>query len=511
MLYKDTPFTGYCIALASGIICSSYLHSAIYCNAALIIVLVLLVTAGILHSKRISSISYGIILHTCIFILGCSLGIINSKSPCCLSPGPREFVLRTDDYPSPASRSLKLHTSIIMSGALEYGRNNKMILYTDGRFISPSLPPGSIVRLRTNPLEISDFNPDDDFDYRAFMNRRGFRYYAFCYDTIAVIDEKPGIRHLGLRLRKNLLSGLEKNLDDEKSLAVVSAMCLGYRELLDDDIKDVFRKSGIMHIMAVSGLHVGIISMLILTLLKISRIRSGFVKLLISLLLIWTYALVTGLSPSVTRAAIMFSFLNTGYLINRQVKPVNSVMASAFLILVIKPDMIYEASFLLSYSAVILIVVNYRKMVSLLNFRGRILSYVWKMIVISLLAQAGTIPFVALFFGKIPLLSLVSNLFAIPLATIILLSGFAIVLFSSIPLIPLILARILVYSVNTLSEAAAAVASLDMVVAGTGALSPARAVILFLLLAVSTCYLLDRERSNPHMPLTIMILYFIIP
>ncbi|MGM0668057.1 MAG: ComEC/Rec2 family competence protein, partial [Bacteroidota bacterium] len=477
MLYKDTPFTGYCIALASGIICSSYLHSAIFCNAALIILLVLLVTAGILHRKKISSISYGIIIHACIFTLGCSLAIINSRNPSFIPPGTREFVLITDDYPSPTSRSLKLHTSIIKSGDRKYGRRNKMVLYTDGRFISPSLPPGSIVRLLTNPLEISDFNPEDNFDYRAFMKRRGFRYYTFCYDSIAVIDEKPGIRHLGLRLRKNLLSGLEKNLDDQKSLAVVSAMCLGYRELLDDDIKDVFRKSGIMHIMAVSGLHVGIISMVILTLLKISRIRSGFVKLLISLLLIWTYALVTGLSPSVTRASIMFSFLNTGYLINRQVKPVNSVMASAFLILVIRPDMIYEASFLLSYSAVILIVVNYRKMVALLNFRGRILNYVWKMIVISLLAQAGTIPFVALFFGKIPLLSLVSNLFAIPLATIILLSGFALVLFASIPFIPLILAKILVYSVNTLSDAAAAVASLDIAVAGTGALSPARAVI----------------------------------
>ncbi|MGM0667859.1 MAG: hypothetical protein ACQETA_11105, partial [Bacteroidota bacterium] len=67
------------------------------------------------------------------------------------------------------------------------------------------------------------------------------------------------------------------------------------------------------------------------------------------------------------------------------------------------------------------------------------------------------------------------------------------------------------YSVNTLSDAAAAVASLDIAVAGTGALSPARAVILFLLLAVSTCYLLERERGNPHMPLTIMILYFLIP
>jgi competence protein ComEC len=510
VLYKDTPFTGYCIALVSGIICSSYLYSASYCNAGLLILLVLLVVSAVLHRERISSISYGLILHACIFTLGISLAKINSGSPSFIPPGSSEFVLITDDYPSPASRSMKLQAGIIKSGTHEYGRNNKMLIYTDSTFIPSALKPGSIIRLVSYPLEITDFNPGDNFDYKAFMQRRGFRYYTFCYDSIAVIGDEPGIRHLGLRLRKRLLNRLEKNLDDEKSLAVVSAMCLGYRELLDDDIQEVFRESGIMHVMAVSGLHVGIISIVIISFLKIIRIRSGLTILFISLLLVWTYALMTGLSPSVTRASVMFSFLNTGYLINRQVKPLNSVMASAFLILVIEPDMIYEASFLLSYSAVILIVVNYRKLVSLLKFRGRIMSYVWKITAISLLAQAGTLPFVALFFGKIPLLSLISNLFAIPLAAIILLSGFALIIFASVPFLPLLLSEILVFSVNTLSEAAAGVASFDLAVATTGELSALRAVILFILLFISTWYLLERERKNPHMPLAIIILYFLI-
>ena len=511
MLYKETPFTGYCIALASGIICGSYMHSVIYCNAGLIILSVFLIAYILLYKNIRSSISFGLILHCCIFLLACSLSVIQSNKLDYLPPLPHEFVLKTEEYPSPTARSIRVHTRIIKSGGADYGKNNKMVLYTDSSFVPLSLKPGTVISLVSVPVEITDFDSTDNFDYRSFMNHRGFRYCTFCYDSIAVIDERPTIKHLGLRLRKYLFNRLQNNLTDEKSLAIVSAMSLGYRDLIDDNIKEQFRKSGIIHIMAVSGLHVGIISMIIISLLKITRIRSGTVKLVISLLLIWSYALMTGLSPSVTRASVMFSFLNTGYLINRPVNPVNSVMASAFLIMLINPAMLYEASFLLSYSAVIFIVANYRQFVSMINLRGRILSYVWKMITISLLAQVGTIPFVALFFGEIPLFSILSNLFAIPLATIILSSGFALILFSSVPLIAGLLSDIIEYSVNTLTDAAVLIASTDCSVITTGDISAERAVILFFFLLFLTLFLLDREKSNPHIPLAIMILYFIIP
>ncbi|MDT8401993.1 MAG: ComEC/Rec2 family competence protein [Bacteroidales bacterium] len=511
MLYKETPFTGYCIALATGSICGSFMHSALYCNAAIFLLSASLILNIIICKNRIASISYGLVFHCCIFFLGCSLSVIKKNELACISPGPAHFVVRTDNYPAPAARSLKLHTSIITVNGYGNYKNNRLLVYTNEKYISPTLKPGSIISFVSSPVEISDFDSTDDFDYRLFMNRRGFRYSAFCYNDISVIDQKPGIRHLGLRLRNYLLNRLKEKVDDEKSLAIVSAMTLGYRDLLDDRVREEFRKSGIVHIMAVSGLHVGIISMMILSLLKVSRVKSEIVKLLISLFVIWTYALMTGLSPSVTRASVMFSFLNTGYLINRPVRPINSVMASAFVILLINPDLLYEASFLLSYSAVIAIVANYTKLVSLVNFRGHILGYVWKMIAISLLAQAGTLPFVAFFFGEIPLFSVVSNLFAIPLATIILCTGFALMLFSSLPLIPDLLGKVLVYCVNTLADAASAIASINRVSVSVGEISVIRTVILFFFLLALITYLLERERKNLHIPLTIMILYLIIP
>ena len=511
MLYKETPFTGYCIALATGIICGPYMHSVIYCNAAVIILSVAMVINVVLYKRNRASVFYGFILHCCIIFMGCSISILQTRKPDFMASGKHTFVLKTDDYPSPASKSLMLYTRIIQVEGNDNLKNNRLQLYTDGRYLSPSLKPGSIISLVASPVEITDFDLSDSFDYRSYMNRRGYHYCIFCYDSITFIDEKPGIKHIGLRLRQQLFNRLENNLSDAEALAVVSAMALGYRGLLDDQTKDEFRGSGIIHIMAVSGLHVGIISMIIISILKITPLRSGLARLMISLLLIWTYALLTGLSPSVTRASVMFSFLNTGYLMNRPVKPLNSVMASAFILLVVNPNMIYDPSFLLSYSAVIVIVTNYRNMLAKIKFRGRLMSSLWKILAISILAQAGTIPFVAYFFGEIPVLSVLSNLFAIPLATIILFCGFILILSAGLPILPGLIKTVLVYCVGTLSDAAATIASFDRALVTVHSLSGLRAVLLFCIFFVLIRFLLDREKNNPHILLTLTILYFIIP
>ena len=511
MLYKEIPFTGYCIALATGIICGTYMHSVLYCNAADIVLSVILILNVILYKHIRSSVFHGFLVHCCIILMGCSISVLQTKKLDYIAPGKHKFVLKTDDFPSQASKSLMLHTRIMEVEGYNNLKNNKILLYTNSRYLSPSLKPGSIIRLVASPFEITDFDSSDSFDYRSYMNRRGFRYCIFCYDSITFLDEKPGIQHVGLRLRQLLLNRLENTISDAKALSVVSAMVLGYRELLDNETKEEFRKSGIIHIMAVSGLHVGIISMIIISILKATPLRSGLTRLLISLTLIWTYALLTGLSPSVTRASVMFSFLNTGYLINRPVKPLNSVMASAFIILIINPNMLYDPSFLLSYSAVIVIVTNYRSLLAKVSFRGRLLSSLWKILAISILAQAGTIPFVAHFFGEIPVLSVVSNLFAIPLATIILFGGFTLILMAGLPILPELIKSILVYCVSTLSDAAATIASFDRTLITVNDLSTVRTVILFFLFMALIRFILDRERNNPHIMLTLTILYFIIP
>ncbi len=510
MLYKKTPFTSYCIALATGIICGQYLHSVAYCNVALVILSLALTVNILFFSKLISSLSFGLILHCCILLCGCSLSFMDRQNPACISKGQHEFLVKTEAYPEQKTRSVALQSSIISVDGIRYNKNNRLLVYSDSIHLRDTIKPGSIISFRASPREIIDFDSLDNFDYRAYMNRRGYKYLCFCYDTFDYKAYKPGVRQLGTILRESLFNRLDSSLDNKKSLAIVSAITLGNRALLDKEIKDEFRQSGIIHILAVSGLHVGIISLITISLLRMAGLRSGLLKLSISLLVIWSYALISGLSPSVTRAAVMFSFLSTGYYINRPATPLNSVMASAFIIMLAKPSIIFEASFLLSYSAVIFIVCNYRELSEKIRFRGRILSWLWKMMAVSLLAQAGTISFVALFYGEVPLFSVLSSLFAIPLATLILSAGLALIILSSVPVISTLIADILVYCVDILTDAASATAALPAALIRVEDISVPAAVLLFLVLLATARFLLEKEKRNPHLALALTILYLII-
>lgn len=509
MLYKKTRFISYCIALATGIICGQYLHSVAYCNVALLILSLTLTVNILFFNKSISSLFFGLMLHCCIFLCGCSASFIDRQNPAAISQGQHEFIIRTEAYPEQRERSVLLHTNIIRADGKKYNKNNRLLVYSDSTYLSDTIKPGSILSFSSSPREISNYGKQDNFDYRAYMNRRGYRYLCFCYDSMVYEGHKPGIRQRGAILRRSLLRRLGSALEDDNSLAVISAITLGHRDMLDSEVKEKFRKSGIMHILAVSGLHVGIISLITISLLRIAGLRSGPLKLGLSLLVIWSYAVMTGLSPSVTRAAVMFSFLNTGYYIYRPAAPLNSVMASAFIIMLLKPSILFEASFLLSYSAVIFIVSNYRELSQLIRPRGRILSWLWNMAAVSLLAQAGTISFVALFFGEVPLFSVLSSLFAIPLATLILTAGLALIFMAAIPAVSTLIAGILVYAVNALSDAASATASLPSAVIKVNNVTAPEAVILFLLLLATTRFLLAKERRNPHLPLALTILYLI--
>ncbi len=508
MLYKENPFTGYLIALVPGIICGYYLHSNVTCTLSLVVLTTLITVISFLHREKINSVLFGVLLYAFVFFAGCLLSEIENRMPAGISEGDHRFILQIDNYPKPRSRSLMLETTAVNIDGNCAGNDMKLVLYSDDDCITEGFIPGKIISLTCPAIEITDFDTTDTFDYKAYMNRKGYRYCLFCYDSINIIDNRPGLLHAGQRLRSKLIKRLDSSLNNPECLALVSAMTLGYREMLDSNIKEQFRKSGIIHIIAVSGLHVGIISGIIFYLIKLLRIRSRHIKLFLPIIIIWAYALITGLSPSVTRASVMFSFLVTGQSINRPAKPLNSVMASAFFLLVLDPGMLLEASFLLSYSAVIFIISYYNKLAAIVRFKGVILRTVWKMLVVSFLAWTGTLPFVSFFFGEIPVLSIVSNLFAIPLATIILVSGFLLIIISPVPVISGILAGILDYSVNTISGSAAAISLLNTVIQ-VGDMSAPAAVILFLLLFSVIGYLLEKENKKPHMVLFFGILYLI--
>ncbi|MFV0365287.1 MAG: ComEC/Rec2 family competence protein [Mangrovibacterium sp.] len=270
------------------------------------------------------------------------------------------------------------------------------------------------------------------FDYAGYMAKKGIHYRCYIptliYDVIQ--QEHKIIRHQLAAFRHDLLGIYSAHLSAESS-SLVSALALGYRADLTTEQKTYFRDAGIMHILAVSGLHVGIVCGLILFLLKPLSRKQKWLWLYALLVFsgIWFYALLMGSSSSVLRAAFMFSVLIVGRLLHRDGAIYSSIALSALVLLVVNPNLLFDVGFQLSYAAVIAIVFLHPSFARIYAPRTKLGGWFWGIITISLAVQLGTAPLSLYYFHQFPSYFLVSNLVAIPAATIILgLSLFALFL-----------------------------------------------------------------------------------
>jgi len=214
-------------------------------------------------------------------------------------------------------------------------------------------------------------------------------------------------------------------------LATVGALTLGYKEELDKELKRHFQASGAAHVLAVSGLHTGLIYGLLVWLLTLGgRFRpmheNTVARRAISLVIIgvmWGYAWLTGLTPSVVRAVLMVTLVEIGKMIYRKSLTINTIAAAAVLILIVRPTDLWSVSFQLSFAATTAIVLMVNRLPAMLT--GRIAAYFLGIIVVSVAAQLGTLPITMFYFKQVSTYFLLANLLVLPIATFLVPSGLA--------------------------------------------------------------------------------------
>ena len=231
-----------------------------------------------------------------------------------------------------------------------------------------------------------------------------------------------GLRQQFLEWRSVLLEKYHEWGVGDEAYGVVAAMTLGDKKAIDKDTKETYRVAGASHILALSGLHLMIIYSVITLLVGWMRFR--LLSQVIIVLAIWAFALLTGLSPSVTRSAAMitvYALLSLGY---RERMSVNTLAFVAIIMLIISPSMLYDVGFQLSFMAVLSIVLWHPLLNGLIPLhvqqRHHWLSSLWGLVTVSTAAQIGTAPLVAYYFGRLPVWFLLSNFIVIPLATVVL-------------------------------------------------------------------------------------------
>lgn len=219
----------------------------------------------------------------------------------------------------------------------------------------------------------------------------------------------------------------------QQDYAVIAAMALGDKSALDSHTRNSYSISGASHILAVSGLHVGIIFQLFIFLL--GGRKYSFYTIALSLISIWTYVFLIGLPASAVRAAIMLSAYSISLAFHRTGLPLNTLAAVYIFMLFISPFYLFELSFQLSFLAVASILLFFPPLYSLLTIRSRFVRWAWGLLCVSLAAQIGTLPVIVYYFGRISCYSLLTNYIAIPSATLILYLGAALILFSPLTLL----------------------------------------------------------------------------
>lgn len=333
--------------------------------------------------------------------------------------------------------------------------SGKMLLYVP-KINTTKLSTGDEIWLKNSVYPIPKaFNPYQ-FDYANYLEKQNVYHQIYTRENqIKIIQTHKNFDFYIEKLRNNLSKSFDIHDFEPKTKAIIDALILGQRLELDKETIADYSNAGVIHILAISGLHISIIYFFIVFLLKpLKRVRFGAeIQLLIVLAILWLFAFLTGLPASVTRAVTLFSFISIGNYFNQPKAIYNALAISAFLILLVNPNAIFDVGFQLSYAAVLSIVLFqpfYKKFYFTENKIG---IYFIDTILVSLAAQIGVLPLSLYYFNQLPLLFLLANLIIIPLSSLVLIVGIVILPLNYVfPSIAVFLGNVLEYSIQFMNN-----------------------------------------------------------
>jgi competence protein ComEC len=292
-----------------------------------------------------------------------------------------------------------------------------------------------IIKKELQPIA-SAGNPGG-FDYKNYCLLQGIVYQCFLGKNDMIVlsgNDVSFLKSLIFNIRDKILSVLKQYILSPQEAGIAEALLIGYRDDLDKPLVQAYSNTGVVHIIAISGLHLGMIYQLLLLLLPLKRNKAAlWLKTIIILVVLWAFSLLAGATPSILRSTVMFSFLAVGAPSGKRSDVYNSLITSAFAIFLFDPFAFRDVGFLLSYAAVLSIAVFFKPIKNLLQFENKLLDIIWSANAVTLAAQILTLPIILYFFKQMPVLFFIANLVAVPLSTCILYAELLLLAVSFIP------------------------------------------------------------------------------
>ena len=338
-----------------------------------------------------------------------------------------------------------------------------ILVYVQKDSLQASLSVDDVIYTTKTPQEVRAALNPTSFDYKTYLSDR-YVYSDLRLKTEEFIFSKNTSTTLygwAYQLRRYIHKQLVKYEFKADELAVIEALLLGQRQEISKELRDNYTNAGAIHILAISGLHIGIIVMMLQFLLNpLQRWKSGkLLKLVLMIVILWSFAFVSGLSASVVRAVTMFTALAIATHLKRQTNTLQVLTVSMFFLLLCKPHFLFDVGFQLSYAAVFSIVCLQPLWKKLWNPKTYVASSFWSLLTVSFSAQIGVLPLSLYYFHQFPSLFFVTNLTIIPVLGCILVCGIVVIVLASADCLPAFIADVYMFVIQQMNSLVSWVAS----------------------------------------------------
>ncbi len=523
---KQVPLLKLFIAYASGILLARTFLDLIDFNLLLALIFFSILVLGLSYlSKRINqkfspliSIFILVQLGTISFISNDERTSPNHFSKYLINPehSKTNIIAKTISVGKTQEDNIKLVLKIqsIINKNDTTASTGKLLVYTNIKYHEQLVNEGDILCLNTYITPIKSAQNPFAFDPKQYYHYQNIHYQAYIKsNNYSLISREPNINIFFKKINHSIQGIIRQSIIKTENANLIISIMLGDKQSLNRGLLKTFSNTGARHILTVSGMHVGIVALLISFLFSFIQIKNNYVntlKIVAILLTVWLYVFLTGAGAATLRAAFMISLLMIGINIKKTINTYNLLFGSALIMLVINPFILFQLSFILSYTAILSILIFYNPIYNIIKIKKyKILNYLWQLISLSIAAQILIFPLSILYFHNAPSLFIITAIIATPMAFTSIALGFSIIASSFIsPILSSILSKTLS---NIIDISMTVIKYIDSISFNIGEKIFLEAFdILLIYTAILTIYLVIKQRKYYYIIYTVVLIFLLI-
>ncbi len=512
---KEIPFLRLIIPFVGGIVVEYYCHIPylLYGIGVLCCVIGVLLPASLFFRLRYAWVA-GSFINGFLFFSGCVVcGMHNCedvmKQLRLMSASSQPIVVTVQEPPIEKNKSWK--TLAVTATDPSVGIN----IYFRKDSLPLTITYGDRIAFIAPLSEITNIPAYGSFDYKRYCALKKIHFQVFLRSGQYIVLKEKNYSVLNLFLfqtRDHIVAILNKYIEGKKQSGLAEALLIGYKDNLDKELMKAYSITGVIHVVAISGMHLGLIyAMLRYICFLFYRNNYGkWVAFFVIVSGLWIFSLLTGASASVVRSAVMFTIIVTGELISRNSSIYNNLAASAFLLLCYNPYWIWDIGFQLSYIAVLSIVLFQKPLYNLFYSPIKCIDACWKLIVITIAAQILTTPLCIFYFQQFPNFFLIANLIAVPLSNVILFAEIMLCFLSVIPVLAAVVGNIIYYLIFFMNSSIEYIGSLPFSTTNNLMIDFPQLVIIYVFIAFMSLWLIRKEKYFLFPMLMTLLLYVLL-